>query len=118
MRTCPRTWGAISIVPRRSPERRGTRPWRPLRHGPAAWCRSREARVSSESQRLNRERFSQTAEQFAASQAVRDLSQVDALLQLTTLSEGDRLLDVACGPGRLLATVAPQVRLAGGGART
>ncbi len=70
--------------------------------------------MSSESHRLNRMRFGRTAEQFAASTAVRRLSQVQSLLQLATPAKEDRLLDVACGPGRLLSTVAPQVRFAVG----
>jgi SAM-dependent methyltransferase len=59
-------------------------------------------------------RFGRTAEQFAASTAARRLSQVKSLLQLATPAKGDRLLDVACGPGRLLSTVAPQVGFAVG----
>jgi SAM-dependent methyltransferase len=70
--------------------------------------------MTSESHRLNRLRFGRTAEQFAASTAIRRLSQVESLLHLATPVREDRLLDVACGPGHLLATVAPQVRLAVG----
>jgi ubiquinone/menaquinone biosynthesis C-methylase UbiE len=70
--------------------------------------------MSSESQRLNRERFSRTAERFAASAAIRDLSQVESLVELAGLSSADRLLDVACGPGRLLGAVAPRVAFAVG----
>jgi ubiquinone/menaquinone biosynthesis C-methylase UbiE len=70
--------------------------------------------MSSESQRLNRERFGRTAEQFAASAATRDLSQVNSLVELAAVSKADRLLDVACGPGRLLAAVAPRVEFAVG----
>jgi SAM-dependent methyltransferase len=39
---------------------------------------------------------------------------VESLLQLALPAKEDRLLDVACGPGRLLAAVAPQVRFAAG----
>ncbi len=70
--------------------------------------------MTSESHRLNRMRFGRTAEQFAASTAIRRLSQVESLLQLVTPVKEDRLLDVACGPGRLLASVAPHVRFAVG----
>lgn len=66
--------------------------------------------MSSKSQRLNRERFSRTAALFAASRAARDLAQVESLLQLAEPSREDLLLDVACGPGRLLAAFAPYVR--------
>jgi len=70
--------------------------------------------VGSRSHRLNRERFSQTAELFAANRAVERLSQVDSLLHLTAPTREDLLLDVACGPGRLLATCAPRIRMAVG----
>jgi len=64
--------------------------------------------------RLNQERFGQTAELFATNLAIERLSQVDSLLALAAPTRDDRLLDVACGPGRLLATFAPRVRLAVG----
>ena len=70
--------------------------------------------MSSTSHRLNRERFSQTAELFAANRAVGRLSHLDSLLHLAAPGPGDLLLDVACGPGRLLATFAPHVRMAVG----
>ena len=74
----------------------------------------RKAQVSSTSHRLNRERFSQTAELFAANRAIERLSHLDALLHLVAPGPEDLLLDVACGPGRLLATFAPHVRMAVG----
>lgn len=70
--------------------------------------------MSSKAQRLNRERFSRTAEQFATSPVIQESSQVDSLLHLAAPSPGDLLLDVACGPGRLLTTFAPHVRRAVG----
>jgi SAM-dependent methyltransferase len=70
--------------------------------------------VSSKSRRLNQERFSRTAELFAASAAARGLTQVESLLQLVEPSGEDLLLDVACGPGRLLAVFASRVRFAVG----
>jgi SAM-dependent methyltransferase len=70
--------------------------------------------VSSRSHRLNRERFSQTAELFAANRAVGRLSHMDSLLDLVAPGPEDLLLDVACGPGRLLAAFAPHVRMAVG----
>jgi SAM-dependent methyltransferase len=70
--------------------------------------------VSSRSHRLNRERFSQTAELFAANRAIERLSHLDSLLHLAAPGREDLLLDVACGPGRLLAAFAPSVRMAVG----
>ncbi len=70
--------------------------------------------MSSKSQRLNQERFGQTAEQFATSSVIQKSSQVDSLLDVAVPSREDLLLDVACGPGRLLATFAPRVRWAVG----
>lgn len=70
--------------------------------------------MSSKPQRLNQERFGRTAQLFAASAAARGLNQVESLLQLMRPSADDLLLDVACGPGRLLAEFAPRVRFAVG----
>jgi ubiquinone/menaquinone biosynthesis C-methylase UbiE len=70
--------------------------------------------MSSRSQRLNQQRFSRTAELFAASAAASKLSPVDSLVELVGPSREDLVLDVACGPGRLLAVIAPRVRFAAG----
>ncbi len=70
--------------------------------------------MSTRSQRLNQERFGQTAELFATHRVLERLSQVDSLLHLVAPTPDDRLLDVACGPGRLLAAFAPRIRMAVG----
>jgi SAM-dependent methyltransferase len=70
--------------------------------------------MSSKWRRLNKERFSRTAEGFAASAAIGKLSPVESLVRLADPSADDLSLDVACGPGRLLAVIAPLVRLAVG----
>ena len=70
--------------------------------------------MSGETHRLIRAQFGRTAARFAASAAAERLSQVQSLVQLVEPSSADLLLDVACGPGRLLATVAPYVRFAVG----
>ncbi|HLW58411.1 MAG TPA: class I SAM-dependent methyltransferase [bacterium] len=64
--------------------------------------------------RLNEERFSRTAEVFAASGVIGRLSEIDTLLRLTAPTSADLLLDVACGPGRLLRAFVPHVRMAVG----
>ncbi|HKV45436.1 MAG TPA: methyltransferase domain-containing protein [bacterium] len=64
--------------------------------------------------RLNEERFSRTAEVFAASGVTGTVPELDLLLRLTAAAPADLLLDVACGPGRLLRAFAPYVRKAVG----
>ena len=64
--------------------------------------------------RRNERRFTATARDFAESKAVRDLTELESLLGLIAPASHDVLLDVACGPGRLLAIFAPHVRLAVG----
>jgi SAM-dependent methyltransferase len=65
-------------------------------------------------QRRSRERFGLTAERYAASGMTARFGQVTSLLALLAPSAGDAVLDVACGPGSLLAALAPRVRLAAG----
>ena len=61
---------------------------------------------------LNEERFTRTAEAFATSAAVGNLAEIASLVRLAAPAPTDRLLDVACGSGRLLKTFAPLVRMA------
>ena len=68
----------------------------------------------SEVRRRNERRFAATARDFAGSQVVRDVAQFESLFGLIAPSADDALLDVACGPGRLLTTFAPHVRIAVG----
>jgi SAM-dependent methyltransferase len=70
--------------------------------------------VSAGAHRVNREQFGRTAARFAASAAAGALSDVESLLRLVGPSSSDRLLDVACGPGRLLASFSRYVGLAVG----
>lgn len=70
--------------------------------------------MTSRIRRLNQERFSRTAEAFAASAALGKLSPLESLLRLAAPTSVDRLLDVACGPGRLLSMFRPHVRIAVG----
>lgn len=68
----------------------------------------------SDARRLNESRFTRTAGRYAASGIAERHAQNEALLRLTAPTSGDRLLDVACGPGALLAAYAPRVRHAVG----
>jgi SAM-dependent methyltransferase len=68
----------------------------------------------SEVRRLSERRFAATARDFAESQAIRDSTQFESLFGLTASAANDALLDVACGPGRLLTAFAPHVRIAVG----
>jgi SAM-dependent methyltransferase len=70
--------------------------------------------MSGEAHRVNRDQFGRTAARFAASAATETLSHVESLVQLVEPSSADLLLDVACGPGRLLVTFALYVGLAVG----
>src|SRR6516164_6844697 len=83
----------------------GGRRARPHHRGPG---------VMSEVRRRNERRFAATARDFAGSQVVRDVAQFESLFGLIAPSADDALLDVACGPGRLLTTFAPHVRIAVG----
>ncbi len=70
--------------------------------------------MSDDTRRLNQARFTDTASDYAASRVAARAAQVQALSDLASPSADDRVLDVACGPGALLATLAPRVRRAVG----
>ncbi len=70
--------------------------------------------MNDDTRRLNRARFTDTASDYAASRAAARAAQVQALWDLASPLPDDRVLDVACGPGALLATLAPRVRHAAG----
>jgi len=70
--------------------------------------------VSGDTRRTNEARFTQTAAQYAASRIGARQTQNEALLRLTAPRSHERALDVACGPGALLAALATHVRLAVG----
>ncbi|HYM70670.1 MAG TPA: class I SAM-dependent methyltransferase [bacterium] len=72
----------------------------------------REPAVSGDARRTNEARFTQTAAQYAASRIGARQVQSEALLRLTAPRSDDLALDVACGPGALLAALAPRIRLA------
>jgi SAM-dependent methyltransferase len=70
--------------------------------------------LSGDARRTNEARFTQTAAQYAASRSGARQMQGEVLLRLTAPRPDDRALDVACGPGALLAALAPRIRLAVG----
>jgi ubiquinone/menaquinone biosynthesis C-methylase UbiE len=70
--------------------------------------------MSRDTRRLNEQQFTQTAREFAASRALDRRLPNEELLRLTSPARDDRVLDVACGAGALLATYAPAVRRAVG----
>jgi SAM-dependent methyltransferase len=70
--------------------------------------------MTGDARRLNEERFTQTARQYATSRIAERQEQSDALQHLVAPSANDDVLDVACGPGALLAGLSPRVRRAVG----
>jgi ubiquinone/menaquinone biosynthesis C-methylase UbiE len=69
---------------------------------------------ADDARRVNEERFGRTARQYAASRVAQRHAEIEALRRLAAAGPDDVFLDVACGPGVLLATFAPLVRLAVG----
>jgi len=70
--------------------------------------------MSSDPRRLNEERFTLTAREYAGSKVAERRDQVEMLLHSLAPSSTDVLLDVACGPGALLSAFAPHLRRAVG----
>jgi SAM-dependent methyltransferase len=70
--------------------------------------------MSSDPRRLNQERFTLTAREYAGSRVAERRDQVEMLLHSLAPSSADALLDVACGPGALLSAFAPHLRRAVG----
>jgi len=68
--------------------------------------------VTEDARRRNEARFAETAASYAASRAAARLAQNEALHRLAAPRPEDRALDVACGPGTLLAALSPRVRVA------
>lgn len=65
--------------------------------------------ASADARRLNEARFTATAQSYASSRVTVRREENDALLRLAAPAPGDRVLDVACGPGTLLLEFAPFV---------
>jgi ubiquinone/menaquinone biosynthesis C-methylase UbiE len=64
--------------------------------------------------RVNEERFTATARTYASSGVAVRREETEALLRLAAPSPADRALDVGCGPGAVLAALAPRVHAAVG----
>ena len=63
---------------------------------------------------LIRDQFTRQAELFARAPALHDKGALDALVQAARPTPGDASLDVACGPGTVVAAFAGEVRHATG----
>lgn len=70
--------------------------------------------MSGDARRMNEARFSRTAGAYAESRIAERRHQTETLLQFMAPSSADLYLDVACGPGVLLAAFAPHIRRAVG----
>jgi len=70
--------------------------------------------MSDDTRRLNQARFTDTASDYAASRVAVRRQQVEALWALASPAPDDWVLDVACGPGALLASLVPRVQHAVG----
>ena len=70
--------------------------------------------AAERARRLNEERFTASARTYSQSRVAARHDENRALLRLAAPASADRVLDVACGPGALLAALAPFVRYAVG----
>lgn len=70
--------------------------------------------AAARTRRLNERRFTATARSYSSSPVANRHEENDALLQLAAPAPADRALDVGCGPGAVLAALAPSVRYAVG----
>jgi len=70
--------------------------------------------MSGEVRRVNAEQFTRNAARFATGRVSERLRQSEELLRLASPRADDRALDVACGPGALLAALAARTRHAVG----
>ncbi len=66
--------------------------------------------MSRDVRRVNESQFTRTATRFAVNRALERRVPNEELLRLTSPEAGDRVLDVACGAGTLLAMYAPLVK--------
>ncbi|HEV2284282.1 MAG TPA: class I SAM-dependent methyltransferase [bacterium] len=70
--------------------------------------------ANARARRLNEARFTATARAYSSSPVAERRDETEALLRLAAPAPADRALDVACGPGALLAALASVVRYAAG----
>ncbi|MHB8732921.1 MAG: class I SAM-dependent methyltransferase [bacterium] len=70
--------------------------------------------AAADARRLNEARFTATARSYSSSPVAERRDENEALLRLAAPAPADRALDVACGPGAVLARLAPLVRQAAG----
>jgi ubiquinone/menaquinone biosynthesis C-methylase UbiE len=70
--------------------------------------------AAARARQINEERFSATARSYASSGVAVRRDENEALLRLAAPAPADRALDIGCGPGVVLAALAPFVRSAVG----
>lgn len=70
--------------------------------------------AGAQARRVNEARFTATARSYSSSPVAERREENEALLRLAAPAPADRALDVACGPGAVLARLAPFVRHAAG----
>jgi ubiquinone/menaquinone biosynthesis C-methylase UbiE len=80
--------------------------------GPPSGRRDDDAAAGA--RRINEERFTATARSYASSPVAVRREENETLLRLAAPVPDDRALDVGCGPGAVLAALAPVVRSATG----
>jgi SAM-dependent methyltransferase len=68
--------------------------------------------AAARARRVNEERFTATARSYASSGVAVRQEENETLLRLAAPAPADRALDIGCGPGVVLATLAPHVRAA------
>ena len=73
-----------------------------------------EGEGAARARRLSEARFTATARAYSSSPVAERRDENEALLRLAAPAPADRALDVACGPGALLAALAPFVRYVAG----
>lgn len=76
--------------------------------------RGADGDAAARARRVNEERFTSTARSYSSSAIAARHDENDALLRLAAPAPADRALDVGCGPGAVLAALAPFIRHAVG----
>jgi ubiquinone/menaquinone biosynthesis C-methylase UbiE len=84
----------------------------PRREAPGS--KEQDGGAADRARRLNEARFTATARSYSSSPIAARQDESEALLRMAAPAPADRALDVACGPGAVLAALVPFVRHAVG----